>query len=92
MLVFDGVFLIRPELIDRWDLRIFVSTALETTVDRAVIRERQVLSRAEVERRWRGRYIPSQRFYFATVRPTDHANIIVHNDEPQHPGWEIGTH
>jgi uridine kinase len=26
VLVFDGVFLMRPELIDRWDLRIFVST------------------------------------------------------------------
>ena len=32
ILVFDGVFLMRPELIDRWDLRIFVSTALEKTV------------------------------------------------------------
>jgi uridine kinase len=81
VLVFDGVFLMRPELIDRWDLRIFVSTALEKTVDRAVIRQRRVSSRAEVERRWRERYIPSQQFYFATVRPTDHVDIIVHNDE-----------
>jgi len=48
----------RPELIDRWDLRIFVSTALEKTVDRAVIRERRVSSPVEVERRWRERYIP----------------------------------
>ena len=39
VLVFDGVFLLRPELIDRWDLRIFVSTAFEETVDRALIRE-----------------------------------------------------
>ncbi|MEN3614775.1 uridylate kinase [Plantactinospora sp. ZYX-F-223] len=92
VLVFDGVFLMRPELIDRWDLRIFVSTALEKTVDRAVIRERRVLSRAEVERRWRKRYIPSQQFYFATVHPTHHANIIVHNDEPQQPVWETQTH
>jgi uridine kinase len=75
VLVFDGVFLMRPELINRWDLRIFVSTALEKTVERAVIRERQVSSRAEVERRWRERYIPSQQLYFATVRPTDHVDI-----------------
>ncbi|BCL12527.1 hypothetical protein GCM10017556_02660 [Micromonospora sagamiensis] len=33
MLVFDGVFLMRPELIDRWHLRVFVSTALDKTVD-----------------------------------------------------------
>jgi len=92
VLVFDGVFLMRPELIDRWDLRIFVSTAFEKTLDRAVIREQRVLSAAEVERRWRERYIPSQQFYFATVRPTDHADIVVHNDEPQHPIWETRTH
>ncbi|MGC4758291.1 uridylate kinase [Micromonospora trifolii] len=88
VLVFDGVFLLRPELVDRWDLRIFVSTALETTVDRAVIRESRVSTRADIERRWRERYIPSQQLYFATARPTQHADIVVHNDEPQQPVWE----
>ena len=91
VLLFDGVFLLRPELIDRWDLRIFVSTAFETTVDRALIREREVLSADEVERRWRDRYIPSQRFYFATVRPTERADIVVYNDELQQPAWEVRT-
>ncbi|MET8547697.1 cytidylate kinase family protein [Micromonospora zamorensis] len=92
VLVFDGVFLMRPKLIDRWDLRVFVSTALESTVERAVIRERRVSSQADVERRWRERYIPAQRLYFATVRPSDHADIIVHNDEPQRPVWETRAH
>ncbi|RZT77877.1 uridine kinase [Micromonospora violae] len=92
VLVFDGVFLMRPELIDQWDLRIFVSAALDKTVDRAVVRERWVSSPADVERRWRERYIPSQQLYFATVRPTDHADIVVHNDEPHQPAWEIQTH
>jgi uridine kinase len=78
----------RPELVDRWELRVFVSIDLEKTVDRAVIRERRVSSRADVERRWRERYIPAQQFYFATVRPTDHVDIIVHNDEPRRPVWE----
>lgn len=88
VLVFDGVFLLRPELMDRWDLRIFVSTGFEKALDRAVIRERRVLSAAEVERRWRERYIPSQQFYFATVRPADNADIVVRNDDPQQPVWE----
>jgi len=91
VLIFDGVFLMRPELIARWDLRIFVSTALEKTVDRALIRERPVSSRAAIERRWRERYIPAQQFYFATVNPSHHANIIVHNDEPHLPVWETQT-
>ena len=90
VLVFDGVFLLRPELIDRWELRIFVSTAFEKTVDRALSRERGVLPAAP-ERRWRERYIPSQQFYFATVRPADNADIVVHNDDLQHLAWETRT-
>jgi uridine kinase len=91
VLVFDGVFLQRPDLIDRWELRIFVSTAFEKTVDRALIREQGVSSAADVARRWRERYIPSQQLYFDTVRPTAHADIVVHNDDPQRPAWEIRT-
>ena len=92
VLVFDGVFLMRPELIDRWDLRIFVSSEFEKIVDRAQVREHGVLSATEVERRWRERYIPSQQLYFATVRPADHADIVVRNDEPEQPAWEARTH
>ncbi|HEY7438574.1 MAG TPA: AAA family ATPase [Acidimicrobiia bacterium] len=90
VLLFDGVFLLRPELIDGWDLRIFVSTESERTVDRARTRDGGLYgSAAEVERRWRSRYIPSQELYFATARPTDHAHIVVHNDELDRPSWEV---
>ncbi|MEV6964142.1 uridylate kinase [Hamadaea sp. NPDC051192] len=92
VLVFDGVFLLRPELNDRWDLRVFVSTDLAKTVDRAVIRERPVSTPAAVERRWRERYIPAQQLYVATVRPAEHADVIVHNDEPSRPVWVTRTH
>lgn len=90
VLLLDGVFLLRPELIDRWDLSIFVSAAFERIVARARIRALAVLgSTAEVERRFRTRYIPAQELYFATARPADHADIIVHNDEPGHPAWQV---
>ncbi|MFG1677390.1 AAA family ATPase [Micromonospora sp. NPDC049282] len=89
VLVFDGVFLMRPELVDRWDLRVLVSVALDRTVERAVTRERRVSSRAEVERRWRERYLPAQQLYFTTVRPSDRVDVVVHNDEPQRPAWQI---
>ncbi len=89
VLVFDGVFLLRPELVDRWELRVFVSTALDKTVDRAVIRESRVSTRADVERRWHERYLPAQRLYFATARPAEHADVVVHNDDPGRPMWEI---
>jgi uridine kinase len=88
VLVFDGVFLLRPEILDRWDLRIFVSTAFEQTLDRALIREQGVLSAADIERRWRERYIPSQQLYNAAVRPVDRAHVVVHNDDLERPTWE----
>jgi len=90
VLLLDGVFLLRPELIGRWDLSIFVSAAFEQILDRARIRDLARLgSTAEVERRFRTRYIPAQKLYFATARPANHADIIVHNDEPLRPAWEV---
>ena len=89
VLLFDGVFLLRPELIDQWDLRIFVSTAFEVALDRARTRDLALFGSAtEVERRHHERYRPSQQLYFDTDRPTDHADIIVHNDDPRQPTWE----
>ncbi|SHM26407.1 cytidylate kinase family protein [Actinacidiphila paucisporea] len=93
VLLFDGVFLLRPELIDRWDLRIFVSVPFEQTVDRARDRGAALVGStadaAEIERSWRNRYIPSQQLYFTAARPTDHADIIVYNDQLQRPTWEV---
>jgi uridine kinase len=97
VLLFDGVFLLRPELIDRWDLRIFVSAAFEETLSRARLRDLDQAhpalfgSATEVERRWRERYRPSQQFYLDTVHPTEHADIVVSNDEPQWPTWSFRT-
>ncbi|RAG80548.1 uridylate kinase [Streptacidiphilus pinicola] len=94
VLLFGGVFLLRPELIDRWDLRIFVSVPFEQTVDRA--RDRgtaqagSIADATEIERSWRDRYIPAQQLYFATARPTDHADIVVYNDQLQRSTWEVG--
>lgn len=96
VLLFDGVFLLRPELIDRWDLRIFVSVPFEQTVDRARNRGTALAGSTaditEIERSWRTRYIPSQQLYYATAHPTDHADIIVYNDQLKRPAWEVRRH
>jgi uridine kinase len=90
VLLFEGVFLMRPELSEHWDLSIFVSTGFEETVARARARDLALYgSTVEVERRFRNRYGPSQQLYFTAVRPTDRADIVVHNNEPQAPSWEI---
>jgi uridine kinase len=90
VLLFDGVFLLRPELLDRWDLRIFVSTTFEKTLERALVRDQESMgSAARVEQRFRNRYQPSQEHYLNTMHPADRAHIIIDNDEPQRPRWEL---
>ena len=89
VLLFDGVFLLRPEISEEWDLRIFVAAAFDVALARAKTRDVALFgTMAEIERRHRERYRPSQQFYFDTVRPTDRADIIVHNDDPEQPAWE----
>lgn len=85
VLVFDGVFLMRPELDLRWELRILVSTTVDTAVGRASARDRDRASRAEIERRWSERYLPAQRLYADLVNPAERADLLVDNNDPRRP-------
>ena len=56
LLLFDGVFLQRPELRDGFDLSIFVAVSFEEVLRRALERDVPLLGpRDEVERRYRTR-------------------------------------
>jgi uridine kinase len=91
VLLFDGVFLMRPELSDAWDLRILVMASFEETLRRACTRDLASLgSVARVEERFRARYGPSQAHYVETVRPRELADVVVDNEDPDRPGWTIG--
>jgi len=86
VLLFDGVFLLRPELIDAWDFRIFVTVPFEETVRRAVLRDRDLFgSEAIVRQRYAERYLPGQRIYLEEVRPESLADVMVDNADPQAP-------
>jgi uridine kinase len=90
VLLVDGVFLQRRELIDCWELRIYLAVSSKTMVDRGRARD---LARgkpaAEAERRFQLRYIPAQRLYLAEAQPIEQADVVVHNDEIQRPAWKF---
>lgn len=86
VLLFDGVFLLRPELVPLWDYRIFVAADFTITMQRAIVRDQALFGSAEgVRARYRQRYIPGQHLYLQAVRPQEHADAVVNNDDPTQP-------
>jgi uridine kinase len=80
IVLFDGVFLQRPELDGVWDVTIWVDAPFEVTVERAVIRDAQHGVQAGVVRgKYEARYVPGQRLYLTQCHPLERADIVVHN-------------
>jgi uridine kinase len=86
ILICDGVFLLRPELRHHWDLTIYLHVDPEETLRRALVRDLyQFGSRAEVERRYRGRYLPGQQLYRTEADPISRADLAIDNTDPARP-------
>jgi uridine kinase len=86
VLVLDGVFLLRPELNDAWDLRIFLEVSFKEALRRAVTRDRALFGSARATRaRYRQRYVPAQRRYLTTVQPRRIADLVIDNHDPAAP-------
>jgi uridine kinase len=86
ILVFDGLFLLRPEVADLWDFTIFVDAPFEETVRRAAERDAGVFGSAQAtQRRYAARYVPGQELYFREARPKARADVIVGNADPGRP-------
>jgi uridine kinase len=86
VLLFDGVFLLRPELKSHWDFTIFVEAAFDVTLRRAQQRDLALFgSLAEVTARYESRYIPGQQLYLEECRPRELAAVVVENNDPERP-------
>jgi len=86
ILLFDGVFLLRPEINDQWDYRVFVEVPFAVTIERAILRDRDQFGSDEATRaRYEERYIPGQELYLKSVDPLRHAQAILNNEESQRP-------
>jgi len=95
VLLFDGVFLSRPELQASWDLTIWLDVPFEVTVERAIARDARNGGDAAVTRgKYERRYVPGQRLYLTQCRPRERADIVVDNtalDRPKVVGRRRGA-
>ncbi len=86
VLLFDGVFLLRPELEECWDLSMFIEVDPSTSLQRALKRDGELLGTAEaIELRYRQRYLPGQELYLSRVHPDRRADVLIENNDPTAP-------
>jgi len=86
ILLFDGVFLQRPELDGCWDVAIWVDAPFEVTVARAVTRDAARGGDSDgTRRKYRERYVPGQQIYMSRCRPRERADIVLHNADVGRP-------
>jgi uridine kinase len=86
ILLFDGVFLLRPELREYWDFSIYVKASFDVTLGRVLVRDNALFgSETETRRRYGARYIPGQQLYLAEAQPEAFASVIVDNNDVRNP-------
>jgi uridine kinase len=86
VLLVEGVFLLRPELDEYWDMRIFVEIDVAQTLERGVERDLTLEEpaaresrRAERVRVYEERYIPAEERYLLEVDPVGRADVVLDN-------------
>jgi uridine kinase len=86
ILIFDGVFLFRHEILPYWDLRIFVDISFKESLKRALNRDLDLFgNEEEILKRYQQRYIPGQKIYIGLEKPFEKADIIIDNNDFLNP-------
>jgi len=83
ILVFDGIFLHRPELIDYWDYSIFLEVSRKETLRRCFIRDKS--GSPDINAETNQRYVNGQNIYFQKVKPYEKATLVVNNEDWHNP-------
>ncbi len=84
ILIFDGIFLHRAELLSHWDFSVFLQVDFSATLPRAIRRD-GVTPANELRRIYDTRYIPGQRLYLSAEQPTARASLVIDNTDPSNP-------
>jgi uridine kinase len=78
ILVFDGIFLHRPELRVYWDYSVFLAVAFAVSIPRGAQRDESSPDPEAVSNR---RYVRGQELYLRTCEPARFATVTINNDD-----------
>ena len=79
IILLEGIFLFKRELIHHYDLRIWIDCTFDTALARAIDRSQEGLSPAETVHAYETIYFPAQRMHFDLDDPQTAADIRINN-------------
>lgn len=82
ILIFDGIFLHRPELKAHWDFSIFLDVDFGISIPRGAQRGEGSPDPSAPSNR---RYVEGQKIYLSECNPKVHASIVVNNEDLENP-------
>jgi uridine kinase len=86
ILIVDGVFALRAELVDEWDLKIWLSIDVELSIRRGVDRDAESQGgRQHAELLHRDRYLAAELVYIREAHPAARADVVIDNTDIRTP-------
>jgi uridine kinase len=86
IILLEGIFLLRQDLRERYDLCFWIDSSFESALERALARNQENPTRDRLLSDYRQIYFPAQRIHLATDWPRFFADAILSNDDapPSH--------
>ncbi len=88
VLVVDGVFGMRPEYDEYWDVRIWLHAEPAVALARGIERDVELEGYDEALRLHTSRFAVGEQLYVDEVRPTEKASVIIDNTDFERPAIE----
>jgi len=84
IVIFEGVFLFRKELIPYIDYKIFIDIPFKESMDRAIARDVPIFGE-RIIKKYNEKYLPAQKKYLEEFSPAKVADIIIDNINWEYP-------
>jgi uridine kinase len=80
VIVLEGIYLLKRELVGHYDLSAWIDCSFETALERAVARAQEGLSPKDTVRAYQTIYFPAQELHARRDEPRAAATVILNND------------
>ena len=81
IVILEGIFLQREELLGMFDYRIYLDISEETRLQRVLKRDGYIGSQQQIRHKYENRYFPAERIYIRDCNPAAKADYVIRENE-----------